>query len=156
MSVRIETDNGYEIEFVRGLRAEDLTTIDDPREFEGPRLVAPFVIRGTPGLLDVRVQFVHQDDRTDDVFNFDFSAVLRPAGIFTNFRGRSDELRGEATIPARLFPVLVRSVQILNLSDELFDERRRNVREAPRGPRSAAPKADFGPRPIRPMERREN
>lgn len=142
MSVRIETENGYEIEFLKGLERSDLDAIDDPREFESERLVAPFALRGEPGLVDVRMQFEHVDDTSDDVYNFDFSATLRPAGLFTNFRSSVNELRSEATIPARLFPVRVRSVQVRNLSDEYFGDRRRSAKEAPSKAHSPTPRVD--------------
>ena len=156
MSVRIETDNGYEIEFLAGLDADKLESIGDPREFESERKVAPIAIRGRPGLIDVRVQFEHEDDSTDDVFNFDFSAVLRPAGMFTNFRSGVDELRGEATIPARLFPVRVRSVRIQNLSDDLFEDRMQPARKVPDDTRSAAPKVARAEAAERPEPKRDD
>ncbi len=138
--MRIETDNGYELEFLAGLNAENLESIDDPRESERERKVVPLAIRGQPGLIDVRVQFESQSNCTDDIFNYDFSAVLRPGGLFTNFRSSVDEFRGEAAVPLRFFPVKVRSVRIINLSDQLFDDRMLPADKVPEDTRSAAPR----------------
>jgi len=115
--VRIETDNGYVVEFPQGLEENSGRVLDDPRENEMERIGLPFVIRGKPGLINARFQFQKEGDVRDDVLNYDISSVLRPGGVFTNFTSSVHELRGEATVPKRYFPTKIRSIVVQNLSD---------------------------------------
>ncbi len=115
---------GYVVEFPEGLALREDRVREAP--FKQPFMPLPFVIRGEPGLLEVRFSFGAEDDPENrlDVYHEDFSSVLRPAGLFTNFLGKRPELRGEVSVPVRLFPVRLLEVRIRNLS---------NVEAAPPG-----------------------
>ena len=116
-SVRIETDNGYIIEFPKGIAEDSGRPLDDLREKVPSRIGLPFVIRGKPGLISARFQFLKEGNEREDIINFDVSSVLRPGGIFTNFTSGVHEMKGEATVPKDYFPITVHSITIENLSD---------------------------------------
>ncbi len=114
--MKIQTDNGYTIEFPKGLDLRSEAEMSAP--YRGDTVAIPFVIRGEPGLIDVRFQVQNVEDKDQDCYNETFTSVLRPGGIFTNFFGRAHaELRGELTVPKRLFPIEVHAVSVRNLSD---------------------------------------
>ena len=119
MATNYQTDSGYLVEFPGGLDVGQEPLLTRPDRDEGFHALG-YVIRGKAGLLNVRFQFRKQGNESQDVYNEDFSMVLRPAGIFTNFRGKTLELKGAVTIPERYFPVEIVSIEIQNLSDR-FD-----------------------------------
>ncbi len=107
--------NGYEVEFPEGLELREDRILHAP--YKQDSVVVPFVIRGEPGLLEVRFTLgPREDDGKKDSYHQDFCSTLRPAGVFTNFTGRRPELRGELTIPVRLFPIRVLGIRVRNLS----------------------------------------
>lgn len=113
--MNIQTENGYEITFPRGLEARAESTMNSP--FRGETVAIPFVIRGEPGLLNVRFQVRNVEDEVLDVYNETFTSVLRPGGFWTNFIGRgANELKGELTVPKRLFPIQISKVDVENLN----------------------------------------
>jgi len=119
MVTNYQTEGGYLVEFPKGLDAGQDALLTRPDKEEGFHELG-YVIRGKPGLLNVRFQFRKQGNESQDVYNEDFAMVLRPSGMFTNFRGKTPELKGEVTIPQRYFPVEIVSIKIQNLSDR-FD-----------------------------------
>ncbi len=119
MVTNYQTDSGYLIEFPVGLDVGQEAFLTRPDKEEGFREIR-YVIRGNPGLLNVRFQFRKQGNESQDVYNEDFAMVLRPVGMFTNFRGKTTELKGDLTIPERYFPVEIVNIKIENLSDR-FD-----------------------------------
>jgi hypothetical protein len=114
--MKIATESGYTVEFPDGLEARPQTTMQSP--FRGETVAIPFVIRGVPGLVDVRFTIRSVEDKNLDYYRETFSSVLRPGGFWTNFIGRRrHELRGELTVPRRLFPIEVAEVKVTNLSE---------------------------------------
>jgi hypothetical protein len=112
--MRIQTKNGYTIDFPHGLEARPEAAMNAP--YRGDTMAVPFVIRGEPGLINACFRLRNVNDKAQDFYIEHFTAVLRPAGWLTNFRGREDELRGELTVPKRLFPVEIVGVEVENLS----------------------------------------
>ena len=121
MVMTIKTDSGYLVQFPNDLEmSEDKILVSPAR---GDHVAIPYTIRGEPGLLDVRFCFRKIGDTKRDVFIESFSAVLRPAGWFTNFKGRSGaEMAREMTVPKRLFPIEVDSIEIKNLSSAAWSK----------------------------------
>lgn len=113
--MKIQTSNGYELEFPKGIETRPEAEMSSP--YRGDTVAIPFVIRGEPGLLNVRFKICNVEDDKQDVYNETFTSVLRPGGIWTNFIGRgTNELRGELTVPKRLFPIKVDEVLVENLT----------------------------------------
>jgi hypothetical protein len=119
MVTNYQTDSGYLVEFPSGLDVGQKPLLTRPDKEEGFHGL-DYVIRGKPGLINVRFQFRKQGNESQDVYNEDFAMVLRPSGMFTNFRGKTPELKGDVTIPQRYFPVEIVSITVENLSDR-FD-----------------------------------
>ncbi|MEZ5989594.1 MAG: hypothetical protein R3F30_10785 [Planctomycetota bacterium] len=118
MTQSFETESGYIVEFPQGLvpEGEPLSRPDEAYRFHP----IPYVIRGRPGLLNVRFQLQKVGNSAMDVYNQDFGTVLQPAGVFTNFRERKHpEMRGELFVPDRYFPVEVVAIRVENLSERL-------------------------------------
>lgn len=125
----IKTESGYTIEFPKGLDG-DRPEAQMTSPYRGDTVAIPFVISGEPGLLDVRFRVRNAEDGHAsedrkgllDYYIHPFTAVLRPGGFFTNFFGRGKkELRGELTVPKRLFPIEVCEVTVENLSAKKFE-----------------------------------
>ena len=119
MVTNYQTESGYLVEFPSGLDVGQAPPVTRPDQEEGFHELG-YVIRGKPGLLNVRFQFRKQGNQSQDFYNEDFAMVLRPSGMFTNFRGKTPELKGDVLIPERYFPVEIVSITVQNLSDR-FD-----------------------------------
>ena len=114
----IQTTNGYTIDFPKGIDERPEALMESP--FRGETVAIPFVIRGTPGLIDVRFKIRKVGDTALDYYIEIFTATLRPGGWFTNaFGHKREELLGELTVPRRLFPIEVAEVLVDNVSDRL-------------------------------------
>ena len=121
--MKVQTDNGYEIEFTKGL--EDRPEAQHSSPYRGDTVRIPFIIRGEPGLLDVRFEFKNTEDKDLDVYIEPFSSVLRPGGFWTNFFGRKakHQLVGEVAVPKRLFPIQIHDIKVENLSRKQLEKR---------------------------------
>ena len=120
--MKIQTDSGYEIDFPFGVDERADAAMTSP--YRGDTVAIPFVIRGKPGLLNVLFKVKNVDDKDLDYYLETFTSVLRPGGFWTNFIGRgTQELKGELTVPKRLFPIEIAEVVVENISDRKVAER---------------------------------
>ena len=115
--VKHHTDTGYMVEFPNGLEPGSKEAVGCPGKTHRFHEI-PFIIRGEPGLLNACFQFRQQGNELQDVYKYDLSSVLHPTGMFTNFYGSVQEMKGSVSIPERFFPVEIVDIKVENLSNE--------------------------------------